>query len=353
MGDQINFSRRDFVRLVILGASGVALAACQRATEPLTRALNAPTATDLPPGTPSPKLVDGIPITSNADFYSVSIGRDPRAVPNDWRLAIAGLVNTPLALTLADLQAMPTVTEMRTMECISNPAGGDLIGNAVWQGVRFKDVLARAGVKPDAHYIQIVAFDEFSAGIPLELGMHDHALLAYAMNGAPLPLEHGAPLRCLLPGRFGMKQPKWIQSMVLRNDDYAGYWDHQGWSHDAFILPNSRIDAPQDGGMLTGATFTMSGIAFSGEDGIAKIEIGWDETNAWRAADLTRGATPFVWTTWRWSGNALTPGKHTLLARVTDRRGREQTRAQAINLLDGTFPNGTMDMHTIVVEFQA
>jgi hypothetical protein len=251
-------------------------------------------------------------------------------------------------LTLDDIKAMPVVEEMRTFECISNPAGGPLISNAVWKGIKMKDLLGRVGVKPSTIEIKLESFDGYSTAIPLDLAMHDHALLAYEMNGEPLPIEHGKPLRCLWPGHYGMKQPKWLTTITAITDKYLGYWEQQGWSDEARILPSSRIDAPADNGTVNGPSFEMKGIGLSGEEGIAKIEVSWDDAKTWHDATLVRGPTPYVWTNWSWSGATPPPGEVTLLARVTDNAGRVQTR-EGVSLLGDTFPNGTPAMHAVVV----
>jgi DMSO/TMAO reductase YedYZ molybdopterin-dependent catalytic subunit len=359
MGIDKKLSRRGMLRLAALSAVGAFVAACQRAVEPITGA-NAPAAAPTKDinskSAPTPGAAatsDSVPITPNSDFYTVwyESGNVP-AVPSNWKLTITGQVDKEISFTIDDLKALPAVTEMRTLECISNPVGGDLISNAIWKGVRLKDLLGQAGVKQGAKSLKLESFDGYSTGIPLDLGMHDHALLVYEMNGEPLPGEHGAPLRCLWPGRYGMKQPKWIQTITVLNTDFAGYWEKQGWSSDAFILPNSRIDSPPDLAVITAPTFALSGVAYSGEDGIAKIEISWDDSNQWQPADLTRGPSAYTWTLWKWTGQSLLAGRHQMYARVTDNRGRMQTKGQAFNLLGGTFPNGTSDMHSIVLDFK-
>ena len=350
-----DFSRRAFLRWLAVSAGGVMIASCQRVLEPITRASPEPTKEIFAQAAPpisAPPVAGQVPITPNQDFYITTAGATP-TIPKDWNLVLTGLVDKPLTLTLDQIKAMPAATEMRTLECISNPVGGELISNALWKGVRLKDLLAQTGVKSAARHLKLESFDGWSTGIPLDLGMHEHALLAYEMNGEPLPLEHGAPLRCLWTGRYGMKQPKWIQTITVINTDYAGFWEKQGWTNDAFILPNSRIDSPQDNGVITSPTFTVSGVAFSGEDGIAKIEISWDDTNQWHAAELTRGPSPFVWTIWKWTGQSLAPGKHQLFARVTTNDGKTQARPEKPSLFGDTFPNGTDQMHSIVVEFRA
>ena len=182
--------------------------------------------------------------------------------------------------------------------------------------------------------------------------MDDHALLVYEMNAEPLPAIHGAPLRCLWPGRYGMKQPKWIQTITAIPDEYLGYWEKQGWSNEAVIQPNSRIDSPTDLTPVTTPTFSVSGIAYTNDSGLKRVEIGWDDAREWQPASLTQGPSPLVWTQWKWTGPALSPGRHTIYARATDGNGSTQTWAQTLNLLSGTFPNGTADMHSIVLEFK-
>ncbi len=352
-------TRRQFLKWMGGSAIGISygafIAACQRAAE-LT-----PGAAQTVPGvaangTPAPsaqKIVEGVPVTTNDDFYTVAYSTSRPSVPADWKLRIVGLVDNPLELSLDQIKAMPAVTEMRTLECISNPVGGDLIGNAVWNGVLLKDLLEQARVKNAGAHLRLESLDKFFTGIPLELGMHPHALLAYEMNGEPLPREHGAPLRCLWPGRYGMKQPKWLQTITVLDKSSIGYWEQQGWTNDAFINPNSRIDSPKDLDVIADKTLTLSGVAFSGEAGIAKIEVSWDNTETWFEAELARGPSPFVWTIWKWTGVALAPGRHTLYARVTDKAGRAQTKPQKVRLLDGTFPNGTDEMHSIILDFRA
>ncbi len=347
------WTRRDFLRMLALSASGITLAACQSTVALLSVTANSvATPTITPTATPDFLTSRAVPITSTQDFFSLSYGNDPFKIPNDWKLTITGLVDQPLALALDDLKAMPAVIEMRTLACISNPVGGDLMANAVWKGVRLKDLLARAGVQPSAQHIKLQAFDGFDTGIPLDLGQHENSLLVYEMNGEPLPIEHGAPLRCLWAGRFGMKQPKWIQTITLVDSLYRGFWEKQRWSHDAFLLPTSRIDAPLDNAIVTTSTITLSGIAFSGEDGIAQIEIVWDDRNDWQMTKLTRGPSPLAWTTWEWTGPAPMPGKHKVSVRVTTNAGTAQTRSDKPTMFGDTFPNGSNKIHSIVLEFR-
>jgi DMSO/TMAO reductase YedYZ molybdopterin-dependent catalytic subunit len=364
----LNISRRRLLELGGITVLGIVVEACARTIAPATNVQPAPTgiapSTLEPAAVPVPTLEGvnsgkGAPaqtpaqtgqvmITPNADFYTVAYAAEKPDMPNQWNLTVGGNVDKPMTLSLDDIRAMPVSEEMRTLECISNPAGGPLISNAVWKGIKMKDLLERVGVKPSTIEIRLESFDGYSTAIPLDLAMHDHSLLAYEMNGEPLPIEHGKPLRCLWPGHYGMKQPKWLTKITAITDKYLGYWEQQGWSDNAGILPTSRIDVPAENKAVKAGSFEMKGIGFSGEEGIAKIEVSWDNGNTWHEATLVRGPTPYVWTNWSWSGPAPSGGEATLLARVTDNAGRTQ-KPEGPNLLGGTFPNGTSDMHAVVV----
>ncbi|MGB8646608.1 MAG: molybdopterin-dependent oxidoreductase, partial [Anaerolineae bacterium] len=237
---------------------------------------------------------------------------------------------------------------MRTLECISNPAGGTLISNTMWKGIRLKDLLARVGVKAGTAELKLESIDGYSTAIPLGLGQDDHSLLVYEMNGVPLPLEHGEPLRCLWPGHYGMKQPKWLTHISAITTHYDGFWEQQGWSNEAPIRPFSRIDKPGEDATVSGGTLDVNGIGFSGSAGIAKIELSLDGGKTWQPVDLVRGPTPYVWTQWNWRGPTPPDGQVTLFARVTDRAGDVQNKP-SLKLLGDTFPNGSADMQPVII----
>ncbi len=363
-------SRRQFLRTLAVGAGAglliPVLEACARAFSPAaapspSSAPASATGTAAVPSLPGVGAGKGAPppavttpgqiaITSNADFYTVAFRSESPAVPSDWKLTFDGNVDKSLVLTLDDIKAMPPVQEMRTLECISNPAGGPLISNANWKGIRMKDLLDRVGVKTGTTELKLESFDGYSTAIPLALAQDEHALLVYEMNGEPLPIEHGKPLRCLWPGHYGMKQPKWLTHISAISVSYQGFWEQQGWSDDASIKPNSRIDKPEDDSTVTAQTLVMQGIGFSGAAGIAKIEVSQDG-NTWQEAKLTRGPTPYVWTQWNWQGPMPPNGQYTLFARVTDNKGNIQTK-QGFKLLGDTFPGGTADVQPVVVTLQ-
>jgi DMSO/TMAO reductase YedYZ molybdopterin-dependent catalytic subunit len=344
------------LRLTALGVAGAVMSACQ----PQTLGGGSATAQSSEPiiggggsvGSPAPpfKYDSPVAITPIGEFYEVKYStRTPSVDGATWRLLVTGEVETPLSLSLDEIRAMPAVEEMRTLECISNPAGGDLISNAVWRGVRLADVLQRAGVKPGVTEIVIRAADDYHTAVPLELALHEYSLLVYWMNGVDLPVEHGYPARVFWPGRYGMKQPKWVTMIEAITGHHTGFWEGQGWSNEAVIKPNSRVDQPADGATIpAGQAALITGIAFATDIGISKIEVSTDDGTTWADADLVRGPSSRVWTEWRYNWQNPTAGRHVLRARVTDNDGNTQEKA-AFSLLGGTFPDGTSAMDQAIV----
>ncbi|MCS6962896.1 molybdopterin-dependent oxidoreductase [Thermoflexus sp.] len=339
--------RREVLRLLVGGAIGAAAAACIQRLPSLTAS---PPSTRIPIRLPEPErwdIASPVPVTPTREFYEVKYSTIPRVEIETWILEIGGEVERPLRLTYPDLLAMPAVIEMRTLECISNPVGGDLIGNAVWKGVRMADLLRLAGARSTAREVVLYAADGYHTSIPVSLAEDPHSILAYMMNGEVLPLEHGFPLRALWPGRYGMKQPKWITRIELIRGEHVGYWEGQGWSKEAIIKPNSRIDAPRSG-VIPAQPMEIQGIAFSGPAGIARVEVSVDDGRSWEEAELIRGPTPYVWTVWRYRWERPEEGEHVLRARVVQNDGYVQPRGRG-RLLSGTFPDGTDEQHAVRV----
>ena len=266
-------------------------------------------------------------ITPVDQFYRIDINALPPFINGEsWRLVFKGLVQKPLSLSLADIRALPPVTQAVTLSCISNPVGGDLISTNYWTGVRLKDILNQAGLMPTAKMIAITAQDGFYEGTPLSEAMDERTLLVYAMNGAPLTPEHGYPLRIFIPNHYGMKQPKWIVQMEVIDHDTSGYWEDRGWSSTAIPQTTSVIDTVtvdqqsvhQDGALPLG------GIAWAGPRGISKVEVRVDQ-GQWAVAELrTPAISPLTWVQWRYNWKA-TPGSHTVDVRATDGTGALQT----------------------------
>ncbi|HSQ20545.1 MAG TPA: molybdopterin-dependent oxidoreductase, partial [Blastocatellia bacterium] len=281
-------------------------------------------------------------ITPNRDFYQVSKNAfDPQVDVARWKLEVAGLVETELALTYDDLKALPWVEQYATLACISNEVGGDLIGNALWRGVRLKDVLEKARLKPGVVDIMLRASDDYTDSIPLERANADGTLLVYEMNGEQLTPEHGSPVRLLVPGIYGMKNVKWITRIEALDFDFKGYWQRRGWDDRAEYKTMSRIDAPDR--EVKGET-SIVGIAFAGDRGISTVEVSTDGGGTWELAELRPALSPISWVLWQRRWVPMQPGKHRILVRATDGRGQTQTLQYA-----PPAPSGSSGYHSVVI----
>ncbi|HKP11447.1 MAG TPA: molybdopterin-dependent oxidoreductase, partial [Blastocatellia bacterium] len=247
---------------------------------------------------------------------------DPEVDAGRWRLEIAGLVETPVTFTYEEIKALPSIEQYATLCCISNEVGGDLIGNALWRGVRLKDLLSRAGLKPGVVDIALRAGDGYTDSIALERATQDGTLLVYEMNGEPLTPEHGYPLRLLVPGIYGMKNVKWITRLEAIDYDLKGFWQRRGWDDRAEYKTMSRIDAPA--ATVKGET-EVAGVAFAGDRGISKVEVSTDGGATWEAAEIKSALSPFTWALWHKRWTPRQAGKHRLVVRATDGRGNLQT----------------------------
>jgi DMSO/TMAO reductase YedYZ molybdopterin-dependent catalytic subunit len=280
----------------------------------------------------------------------------PELSVQDWQLRVEGRVQSPQILTYEAITSLPQVEVLRTLECISNPVGGTLIGNTVWRGIRLADVLALSGVRPDARELKMTAADGYQTSVPLALAQDPDSLLVFEMDGAPLPVKHGYPVRVLLPGHYGQKQPKWIAHMEVIADEFLGYWEARGWSNEARIQINSQIWEPTSLSSVPGEAVTIWGIAFADESGVSRVEISTDDGATWRETTLMPGSTSLVWTEWRYEWTLPVvdqPTLITLAARATDGNGnRQRRRPGESGVLNNTFPDGTSDIHRITVRVE-
>jgi sulfite oxidase len=283
-------------------------------------------------------------LTSTADFYRIDINlTPPRIDPARWRLEVAGLVDQPLSLSIDELRERPSVSQAITLECISNPVAGDLISTAVFTGVRLKDVLEEARMKPEARAVFAQAADGFFETIVMSDIADDRTLLVYAMNSVPLPQAHGFPLRVYIPNRYGMKQPKWITRLEAIADERPGYWVKRGWDREAMVKTTSVIDTtPQ----VTGQA-QVGGIAFGGARGIARVEVQIDDAT-WQDATLCAPPIgPLTWVQWRYAWSP-TAGRHRVRVRAYDGRGQLQPVATA-----PPHPAGASGVHEKWIEVAA
>lgn len=299
------------------------------------------------PGSAAPAVSspDKIVITPTADFYEQSFSQIIQIKPPQYQLTVDGLVDTPLTLELSDLQALPSDAFMRTLECIGNPVGGPLIGNANWKGFKISDLLSRTRIQSKATHARFQAADGYFTSVELEWLLQPDTILVYEMNGEPLPAAHGYPLRILMPGLYGQKMPKWITRIEFIDHAEAGIWEKQGWDFVASVKTNSIIQQPQSGKFPAGPQ-VIYGVAFAGKREVTAVEVQVDD-EAWKEARLLQGPQ-YVWTQWAVGWDA-TPGRHTLAVRASDAEGFTQS-ARASGLLDGSYPAGTDAIHSVTIQ---
>jgi DMSO/TMAO reductase YedYZ molybdopterin-dependent catalytic subunit len=303
------------------------------------------------------QLVDAFGVTPQItpldDFYVVGKDLVPTAVDiAAWRLAISGMVDRPVEWTLDDLAGLPRVEGYRTLQCISNEVVryGSLIGNQWWAGVRVRDVLDAVGVQAGARWVLWRSADGYTESLPLEVARDERTWLVSEMGspGAALPREHGAPLRVLIAGRYGMKQPKYLTGIELAAEDRPGYWEQRGWDETAAVRTYSRIDSPVDGADVPAATpFRVYGIASAGDRGIARVEVSADDGATWTDAELAttgEGVGDLAWMRWRAELTVARAGRVVLVARSTDGAGNVQDAVPRPSL-----PSGATGLHRVTV----
>ena len=268
-------------------------------------------------------------VTPNADFYRIDTALVvPQVSKDSWRLKIGGMVDNPIELTFDDLLARTQVERYITLSCVSNPIGGDLIGNALWQGVLLREVLEEAGVQPGATQIVSRSVDDWTAGTPTEIVMDGRdAMLAIAMNGEPLPARHGYPVRMVVPGLYGyVSATKWVTQIELaRWEDYDAYWVPRGWSKSGPIKTMSRIDTDRRG--AAPSDVIVGGIAWAIHRGVSRVEVRSDG-GAWVEAQLGGVPTDDTWKQWMVTLD-LEPGRHMVESRAFDGEGVPQTEETA------------------------
>ena len=283
--------------------------------------------------------------TSNADFYRIDTALSVPQVPLDsWRLKLHGLVDRPVELTFDDLLQRPLVEADITLTCVSNEVGGKLIGTARWMGVRLDDLLAEAGIGPDADQIIGRSVDGYTCGFPVSALDGRDALVAIAMNGEPLPLEHGFPARLIVPGLYGyVSATKWLSEVELaRFDQFDQYWVERGWDNMAPIKIQSRIDTPRGLSSVDPGTLAIGGVAWAQTRGIERVELQIDDGD-WVEATLAGELNDVTWRQWSYAWEA-TSGRHSIRVRATEKNGPIQTDQRS-----EPFPSGATGQHQIVV----
>lgn len=303
-------------------------------------------AAPIPPG--ASLKVEGIAplVTPNRDFYRIDTALIvPSVDPEQWSLTITGHVDREITLSFEELLALPLEESYATLACVSNTVGGGLIGNALWLGYPIRKLLARAGPKPGADMVLSRSVDGFTAGTPLSALTDDrNAILAVAMNGEPLPPEHGFPVRMVVPGLYGyVSATKWVTELKVTSFAAdAAYWTNRGWSARGPVKLSSRIDTPADASRVTAGPVTVAGVAWSQHVGISGVEVRVDD-GPWKNATLADAISADTWRQWSFPWDA-TAGSHQLTVRATDAHGLVQTAEHA-----DVVPDGATGHHSVSV----
>jgi DMSO/TMAO reductase YedYZ molybdopterin-dependent catalytic subunit len=284
----------------------------------------------------------------------------PVVDPADWRLDLQGHVARPQALSLDELRARPATTTAVTMECAGNGRAAiaprllsqpwllEAVGTAEWTGVPLRDLLDGAGPLDGAVEVLFTGLDrgieggveqQYERSLTLEDARRDDVLLAYAVNGRPLPPQHGFPLRLVVPGWYGMTSVKWLSSITVLAEPFTGYQQTTGYRLRSSIddpgtpvtrmMPRSLMVPPGIPDFLTRRRFlspgpcVLEGRAWSGWAPIERVEVSADDGTTWTDADLDDPVGPAAWRRWALGWEAA-PGEHTLCCRATDAAGQIQ-----------------------------
>ncbi|WP_104140796.1 molybdopterin-dependent oxidoreductase [Arthrobacter sp. ZGTC131] len=276
-------------------------------------------------------------LTPNGDFYRIDTALSvPEINADEWELRVHGLVEQEVRLTFQDLLDAELIESHVTLTCVSNPVGGSLAGNAKWLGLPIREVLKRARPKEGADMVLSTSIDGFSASTPLEVLQDDRdAMLAIGMNGEPLPLEHGYPVRMVVPGLYGfVSATKWVVDLeVTRFADSKAYWTQRGWSERGPIKTMARVEVPKSFAVVPAGRVAIGGTAWAQTRGITKVEVQIDGAD-WAPAVLSEEASVVTWRQWSFDWDAK-PGPHYIKVRATDGTGEVQTEKRADPVPDG------------------
>jgi DMSO/TMAO reductase YedYZ molybdopterin-dependent catalytic subunit len=357
--EEVGFGVVDRRRFFAIAGAGAALAAVAGGAGNLFarrfRADESRAAVHIPPpasrapartGLETPPESQLVPFfTPNTAFYRVDTALlVPSVRAEDWKLRIHGMVDHEMTIDYAGLLARPLIERDVTLTCVSNQVGGHYIGNARWIGAPLKDILEEAGVQPGATQILSRSVDGFTVGTPTAVVMDGRdAMLAVAMNGEPLPIAHGFPVRMVVPGLYGyVSATKWVVDMELTTFDQWAYWVSRGWAQQGPIKTMSRIDVPRSGATVTQGEVAVAGIAWAQHTGIKGVEVRVDD-GPWTPAQLAGEDSVDTWRQWVYQWNAG-PGQHRVQARAIDASGFTQS-----GVPHPPFPSGATGYHTVHV----
>ena len=299
-----------------------------------------------PVGDPQVAVPGAVPFyTPNADFYRVDTALTvPKLDAATWSLRISGMVDRPVTLSFDDLLSRPLVERDITLTCVSNEVGGPYVGTARWTGVLLAPLLEELGVQPGAEQVLSRSVDGWTCSTPTSAVTDGRdAMLAVSMNGEPLPLEHGFPVRMVVPGLYGyVSATKWVTELELTTFDETAYWTTRGYAAQAPIKTSSRIDTPKPLATLAAGPVAIAGVAWAQGTGIASVEVSVDG-GPWQQARLAGEAGVDTWRQWVLPWDA-TPGSHRLVVRATDKSGRTQTATRR-----PIYPDGATGRQEVLV----
>lgn len=345
--------RRFLAQTGVLAGAAAILAATGRKLEARFSAADSRAAIRLPvPDVPEAAVPPGAEaegavslFTPNSTFYRIDTALTVPQVPAEtWDLRVSGMVDRPMRLSFDDLLGRAVEEHDITLTCVSNTIGGDLIGTARWMGVRLDDLLDEAGVDPAADQVVGRSVDGYTCGFPVAALDGRDAMVAFGMNGEPLPLEHGFPARLIVPGIYGYASAtKWLTEIELTTfADFDHYWVPRGYSVEAPIKLQSRIDRPRGLDRIPAGPFVIGGVAWAQTIGIDGVEVRIDEGD-WETTALAAEVNDTTWRQWSHVWDA-SPGRHTIEVRAIDRTGAIQTAERSEPL-----PDGASGHHTVVV----
>ncbi len=339
-------SRRSFLAITgavvgvaaVAGVLGRVAGGSRRSVEQARRLLRLPVSSPRVPPDARIGVRGAAPwMTPASDFYLIDTTFvKPTIKPADWQLRIHGMVENEIVLTYDDLMQRELVEAWVTLNCVSNPVGGELVGNAWWSGVLLGPLLEMAGPLAGADAVLQTSHDGWTCGTPLEaLTDGRNAMLAVSMNGEPLPIEHGFPVRSVVPGLYGyVSATKWVVDMeVTRFDDFQAFWTQRGWGEKGPVKIASRVEVPRSGGSVDAGEVVLAGSAWHQHVGIEGVEVSVDG-GGWTSAELAESVSDDAWVQWR-SVVELEPGEHAVRVRATNKLGEVQTGAVADVLPDG------------------
>lgn len=306
-------------------------------------------------------------VTPNSVFFIRNHFTAPAIRKDKWNLEISGMVTKPLRMSYSDLLLLPSVRRPITLECAGNYPGGPGVSTTIWTGVPLVELLKVAGLQSGAAFVVFYGADsgegqgvppgsQYARSIPIEKGMDSSTLLAYEMNGVPLPKEHGFPLRVLVSGWYGMDSVKWLTRVEVWREPFKGYFQQERYvamkssgegQGITRMNVNSKFVRPWDGEQIRGKTCRIEGVAWAGEKKVSKIELRFNSNGPWQTVVLDQSPTSMVWVPWSYLWNIPRPAQYLIEVRATDDRGDTQPLVRDLDRKDDYELNTP---HRIMVE---